>query len=62
VREAFPGKVFETRIPRNVRLAEAPSHGKPVAFYDLKSKGAQAYLSLAKEWLGLEFAAAKDGV
>ena len=54
VRQAFPGKVFRTSIPRNIRLAEAPSHGKPVAFYDLKSKGAQAYLSLAKEWLGEE--------
>jgi chromosome partitioning protein len=54
VRTAFPGKVFHTVIPRNIRLAEAPSHGKPVAFYDLRSKGAQAYLNLAKEWLGLE--------
>jgi chromosome partitioning protein len=52
VRQAFPGKVFQTAIPRNIRLAEAPSHGKPVAFYDLKSKGAQAYLNLAREWLG----------
>jgi chromosome partitioning protein len=60
VRRAFPGKVFQTAIPRNIRLAEAPSHGKPVAFYDLKSKGAQAYLNLAREWLGLEFAASKD--
>jgi len=54
VRAAFPGKVFQTQIPRNIRLAEAPSHGKPVAFYDLRSKGAQAYLNLAKEWLGIE--------
>jgi chromosome partitioning protein len=54
VRSAFPGKVFQTCIPRNIRLAEAPSHGKPVAFYDLRSKGAQAYLNLAKEWLGIE--------
>jgi chromosome partitioning protein len=53
VRNAFPGKVFQTHIPRNIRLAEAPSHGKPVAFYDLRSKGAQAYLSLAREWLDL---------
>ncbi len=56
VRQAFPGKVFKTFIPRNIRLAEAPSHGKPVAFYDLRSKGAQAYLNLAHEWLGLEMA------
>jgi chromosome partitioning protein len=55
VRQAFPDKVFQTTIPRNIRLAEAPSHGKPVAFYDLKSKGAQAYMNLAREWLGLEF-------
>jgi len=54
VRTAFPGKVFKTAIPRNIRLAEAPSHGKPVAFYDLRSKGAQSYLSLAQEWLGLQ--------
>jgi len=54
VRQAFPGKVFNTFIPRNIRLAEAPSHGKPVAFYDLRSKGAQAYLSLAREWLGIQ--------
>ena len=54
VRQAFPGRVFQTTIPRNIRLAEAPSHGKPVAFYDLRSRGAQAYLGLAKEWLGLE--------
>ena len=53
VRQAFPGKVFQTHIPRNIRLAEAPSHGKPVAFYDLKSKGAQSYLNLAREWLGI---------
>jgi len=60
VRQAFPDKVFQTMIPRNIRLAEAPSHGKPVAFYDLKSKGAQAYLNLAREWLGLEFNPPKD--
>ncbi|MBP1626772.1 MAG: chromosome segregation ATPase [Holophagaceae bacterium] len=53
VRQAFPGKVFQTTIPRNIRLAEAPSHGKPVAFYDLRSKGAQAYLNLAREAVGL---------
>ena len=53
VRQAFPGKVFQTTIPRNIRLAEAPSHGKPVAFYDLRSKGAQAYLNLAREAVGV---------
>ena len=60
VRQAFPGKVFDTKIPRNVRLAEAPSHGRPVAFHDLKSKGAQSYLQLAKEWLGLEVPVEKE--
>ena len=60
VRHAVPGKVFQTMIPRNIRLAEAPSHGKPVAFYDLRSKGAQAYLSLAREWLGLEIPARRE--
>lgn len=45
----FPGKVFTTVIPRNVRLAEAPSHGLPVGAYDRWSKGARAYKTLAKE-------------
>lgn len=47
----FPGKVFETVIPRNIRLAEAPSHGLPVGAYDRWSKGARAYKALAKEVL-----------
>jgi len=45
----FTDKVFATTIPRNVRLAEAPSHGKPVLLYDSKSRGAESYLQLAKE-------------
>ena len=45
----FPQQMFKTQIPRNVRLSEAPSFGKPVILFDLKSRGAQAYLSLAKE-------------
>lgn len=45
----FGAQVFKTVIPRNVRLAEAPSHGKPVMFYDIRSKGAESYLELAKE-------------
>lgn len=45
----FDGRVFRTSIPRNVRLAEAPSFGKPALLYDLASPGAQAYLSLARE-------------
>ena len=49
VHRYFPGKVFETVIPRNVRLTEAPSHGKPVMLHDLRSNGAIAYLELARE-------------
>ena len=52
VREFFKDKVFQTVIPRNVRLAEAPSHGLPVITYDAKSKGAEAYAALAREFLG----------
>lgn len=52
IKKHFPGKVFETVIPRNVRLAEAPSHGLPVAAYDRWSKGARAYKALTKEILG----------
>jgi chromosome partitioning protein len=51
VREFFKEKVFRTTIPRNVRLGEAPSHGMPVIIYDGKSRGAEAYLALAKEML-----------
>ena len=47
----FGKKVFQTAIPRNVRLAEAPSHGEPIILYDPSSKGAQAYLELSKELL-----------
>lgn len=49
VRKHFGKKVYTTVIPRNVALGEAPSHGKPVLLYDARSKGAQSYLSLAKE-------------
>lgn len=49
VRRHFPGKVFATVIPRNIRLAEAPSHGLPVTAYDRSSRGAQAYREMAKE-------------
>jgi chromosome partitioning protein len=51
-RDYFGGQVFETVIPRNVRLAEAPSFGKPIILYDVGSVGAQAYMSVAKELLG----------
>jgi chromosome partitioning protein len=47
----FKNKVFDTYIPRNIRLAEAPSHGLPIVLYDPGSKGAEAYLSLAEEFL-----------
>jgi chromosome partitioning protein len=49
LRSFFGAQVFETVIPRNVRLAEAPSHGKPAIFYDIHSKGAESYILLAKE-------------
>jgi chromosome partitioning protein len=49
VRAFFKQKVFRTVIPRNVRLGEAPSHGMPVILYDVKSRGAEAYLALARE-------------
>ena len=49
VRRHFPGKVFATVIPRNVRLAEAPSHGLPVTVYDKYSRGAEAYKAMAEE-------------
>ena len=51
VRQFFNEKVFQTVIPRNVRLGEAPSHGMPVIVYDVKSRGAEAYLALAREVL-----------
>ena len=47
----FPQQMFKTQIPRNIRLSEAPSFGKPVILFDVKSRGAQAYISLAKELL-----------
>ena len=48
-RKHFKGRVFETVIPRNVRLSECPSFGKPILLYDLRSKGCESYLSLARE-------------
>lgn len=54
VKRYFRGKVYRTIIPRNVRLAEAPSYGMPVIDYDPKSKGAEAYSELAEEFLELE--------
>jgi chromosome partitioning protein len=51
VRTHFTGKVFDTTVPRNVRLSEAPSFGKPIILYDIASKGAKSYLELAREFL-----------
>jgi len=54
VNRFFPGQVFDTVIPRNIRLTEAPSHGKPVMLHDLKSSGSTTYLELAREVLNHE--------
>ena len=58
VRNFFKEKVFLTVIPRNVRLGEAPSHGLPVILYDVKSRGAEAYMALAREVLARSAATA----
>jgi chromosome partitioning protein len=57
IREFFKDRVFETVIPRNIRLGEAPSHGMPAILYDVKSRGSEAYLSLARELLAREASA-----
>jgi chromosome partitioning protein len=54
VEKHFPGKTFKTEIPRNVRISEAPSYGKPVIYYDKHSKGAAAYRKLCAEILSIE--------
>jgi chromosome partitioning protein len=54
IRKHFGPTVYNTVIPRNITLAEAPSHGRPVLLYDARSKGAQSYLALAKEFLASE--------
>ena len=51
VRRHFASMVFQTIIPRNVKLSESPSFGKPVVLYDRASKGAESYLALSKEML-----------
>jgi chromosome partitioning protein len=58
VREYFGDKVYKTVIPRNIRLGEAPSHGVPVILYDARSRGAEAYIALAHEFLARDRAAA----
>ncbi len=52
VRNHFGDKVYRTVIPRNVRLGEAPSFGKPIILYDIRSRGSEAYINLAKEFIG----------
>jgi chromosome partitioning protein len=54
IREFFKDRVFDTVIPRNVRLGEAPSHGLPAILYDVRSRGSEAYLALARELLARE--------
>jgi chromosome partitioning protein len=54
VRAHFPDKVYETVIPRNVRISEAPSHGLPAIIYDQNAAGSKAYISLAKELIDRE--------
>ncbi len=60
LRKFFGDKVCAATIPRNIRLAEAPSHGKPALMYDPRSKGAESYIRLAKEILGRHLAGVGD--
>jgi chromosome partitioning protein len=59
LREFFKNEVFQTTIPRSIRLAEAPSHGKPIILYDVRSRGAESYIKLAKEILERDNSQAK---
>jgi len=59
-REYFGAQVFDTVVPRNVRLAEAPSFGKPIVLYDVQSIGAQAYIAVAHELMRRELAPSKE--
>ena len=61
VRSVFGELVYKTVVPRNIRLGEAPSHGKPIFLYDIRSRGAEAYLSLAKEFVENEKKGAGQG-
>ncbi|MDD2553931.1 MAG: ParA family protein, partial [Desulfotomaculaceae bacterium] len=54
IKKYFKDKVFRSIVPRNVRLSEAPSHGKPVMVYDRRSRGAEVYHELAKEVMGID--------
>jgi chromosome partitioning protein len=61
VRNHFGGKVYDTTIPRNVRLSEAPSFGKPILLYDVASKGAKSYMEAAREFLARHARAVEGG-
>lgn len=61
LRDFYGGQVLRTVIPRNVRLAEAPSYGKPIILYDIRSRGAESYIELAKEVLGNEQTGLRKG-
>jgi chromosome partitioning protein len=62
LRDFYGQQVLETVIPRNVRLAEAPSHGKPIILYDIRSRGAESYLQLAKEVMAHDKKSTRQGV
>jgi chromosome partitioning protein len=62
VRAHFPGKVFETMVPRNVKLSEAPSHSKPIILYDIQSIGAKSYMKLAAELMGAPIDSVLDSI
>ena len=61
VRSVFGERVYRTVVPRNIRLGEAPSHGIPIFLYDIRSRGAEAYLNLAKEFIEHEEKSARQG-
>ena len=62
LRDFYGQQVFETVIPRNVRLAEAPSYGKPIILYDIRSRGAESYMELAKEVLSHDKKSPRSGI
>lgn len=62
LRDFYGRQVFKTVIPRNVRLAEAPSYGKPIVVYDIKSRGAESYMQLAGEVMAYDKASARTGI
>ena len=61
VKKVFPELVFKAIVPRNVRLAESPSFGKPILLYDIRSKGCEAYLQVARELMRREKRAHSPG-